>query len=142
MKYNWLVSKSIRIWRISSRCLNIICWKLIQPNNTVVIFFCNENNCLTNLSFEIELKLDGRSIALESCTSDLGLSINHKLKYGDHIMLCPIQDFSRLTWFNRRYIASLYRLKRKYCNLFVLPQFSFADEICLDTNWSRRIQKL
>lgn len=116
----------------------------INPNKTVAMLFCSENSRDTLLE-EIHLKLGGKPIAFESCTRNLGLFLDHKLKFGEHITSCLRKGFSALKLiYSQRHCLNLHT-RMELCNSLVLSHFDYADSVYgpfLDTIGSRRIQKL
>lgn len=116
----------------------------INPNKSTALLFCSETirEALLNT---ISLKIGSDIISFKECTKNLGLIIDSKLKFKEHVTLSLKRGFSmlKMIYSHRHYLSQ--KTKTELCDSLVLSHCNFADNVYgpfLDAVDTRRIQKL
>nr|WP_253308766.1 reverse transcriptase family protein [Rickettsia endosymbiont of Ceutorhynchus assimilis] len=116
----------------------------INPNKSVALLFCNEN-IRNDLLGNIELNLGQDMISFKNSAKNLGLVMDSKLKFKEHITLCLKRAYSVLRglYSHRHYLCQ--RTKTLLCDSLILSHFNFCDHLYgpfLDSIDVRRVQKV
>jgi hypothetical protein len=116
----------------------------INPSKTVAMLFCHDshrNDILNNL----KLKLEDDDILFHNSARNLGLVLDTKLKFTEHVTNCLRKGFSmlKLLYSHRYYLSK--DVRKNLCDSLILSHFNFADIVYgpfLDCYNKKRVQKL
>lgn len=116
----------------------------INPSKTVAILFSSKNTKDSILN-NIELRLNNNVIAFHESAKSLGLVLDSKLKFTEHVTGCLRKGFSMLKvlYSHRHYLSK--ETRKTLCDALVLSHCNYADTVYgpfLDSINKNRIQKL
>lgn len=116
----------------------------INPSKSAAILFCHETYRY-QLQETIKLKLGNNMISFHDSVKSLGLIMDCKLKFKEHITLCLKKAYSmlKLIYSHRYYLSQ--KTKSMLCDALVLSHFNFADHLYgpfLDSLDMKRVQKV
>jgi hypothetical protein len=96
---------------------------LLNPNKTKVMFFCRSRGAVDPPPVVVA----GVTILYSSKVCDLGMTLNDRLTFDDHLNdLCSRVHYSlQNLWSASEYISS--ELKLRLVKTLVIPQFVFGD---------------
>lgn len=116
----------------------------INPKKSVAILFANKNireHVLRNLS----PRINNDSIQFKNSVKNLGLILDHKLRFKEHITYKLKIGYSNLKmlYAHRHYLNQ--STKKMLCDALVLSHLNFCDVVygpCLDADDTKRVQKI
>lgn len=116
----------------------------INPRKSQVILFGNK----TQRSFLLEnlnICVDGEPLPFVDCARNLGLYVDHSLRFNNHVTNCIKKAYGnlKLLYGCRTYLNK--KSKIILCDSFVLSQFNFADVVyfsCITKADQLRIQRV
>jgi len=116
----------------------------INPSKSVAILFSGDHN-REHILANIDINLDGNSINFKNSAKNLGVLMDHKLRFKEHINSKLKIGYSalKMIYSHRHYLSQ--NTKKMLCEALVLSPLNYCDSIygpCLDALDSRRIQKL
>lgn len=116
----------------------------INPNKSVGLLFSNEN-VRENILNNINIRLDQNQIVFKNSAKNLGLILDYKLRFKEHINAKLRLGYSalRMLYCHRHYLN--WDTRRMLCESLVLSPLNYCDSIygpCLDVTDIGRIQKL
>lgn len=115
----------------------------INPNKSTAILFCHDSH-RKQLESSIKLRIGNNAIPFGRSAKDLGLIIDSKLKFREHISLCLKRAYSMLKLIYAHRFCLSQKTKAVLCESLVLSHFNFADHVygpfldCIDI---KRVQK-
>lgn len=116
----------------------------INPTKSVAILFCKEN-LRTDLMSRLSIILGGDNIKIDKEAKSLGLIIDNKLRFKQHVTSKLKIGYSRLKMIYSHRHCLNQDIKKMLCDSLVLSPLNYCDSIygpCLDSVDVRRIQKL
>ena len=116
----------------------------INPSKSIAVLFCNENLRI-NIMTRLNIMLEDRTIRVEKQAKNLGLILDNKLRFKEHVTNKLKICYSRLkiVYSQRRCLSP--EIKKMLCESLVLSPLNYCDNVygpCLDTSDIQRIQKL
>lgn len=116
----------------------------INPSKSCAILFSSEN-IRNNVMNELSLHIGNEAIPFKNCIKSLGLLIDHKLRFKEHITTKLQKAYLslKLIYSQRHFLG--HDIKKNLCESLVLSQFNHCDCVygpCLDSTDVRRIQKV
>lgn len=116
----------------------------LNPLKSVALLFCNEK-VRQNISQDLSLTIGNSEVSFKSSSKNLGLIMDNKLKFNEHITSCIKKSYSAIkSIFPHRHCLDK-QTKVELCEALVLSHFNFADSIYgpyLDTTEVRRVQRV
>lgn len=116
----------------------------VNPSKSVAMLFCSEN-IRGQLMQLITPKLGNNYICFKNSYKNLGLIVDIKLKFKEHITLCMGRAFSMLKLIYTHRHSLSQNTKSLLCESLILSHFNFADSVYspfLDSYDVKRIQKI
>lgn len=116
----------------------------INPSKSSAIIFCNDN-IREFVTREINIQIGNDIIAFNHNSKSLGLIIDHKLRFKQHITSKLRLAYAALKMiYSQRHFLSI-DIKKMLCDSLVLSHFNHCDTVygpCIDSIEIRRIQKV
>jgi hypothetical protein len=116
----------------------------INPSKSVGILFSGDH-VRENILANINIKLDGSNIDFKNSAKNLGVVLDHKLRFKEHISSKLKIGYLalKMIYSHRHYLSQA--TKKMLCEALVLSPLNYCDSIygpCLDVLDTRRTQKL
>lgn len=116
----------------------------INPAKSKAMLFCSDAH-RTEILNSLRLQMNNDVIEFQSSAKNLGLVMDQKLKFSQHVTLKLKVGYSALkTIYSQKNYLSV-NIKKMLCDALVLSPLNFCDTIygpCLDCSDTYRIQKL
>lgn len=116
----------------------------INPSKSSAIIFCNDN-IREYVSSELTLKIGSDVITFTDSAKSLGLIIDYKLRFRQHVTAKLQKAYGSLKMiYSQRHFLNV-EIKKMLCDSLVMSHFNHCDTVygpCIDSIESRRIQKV
>lgn len=115
---------------------------LLNPEKSQAIVFGNISDDVIQ---NIKIHISGITIPHKSCVKNLGLYMDNKLRFNEHVTECVRKAYAKLKLLYHNRTALSHNLKKTLCNSLVLSSFNHCDTVygpCLTVSDSERIQRV
>lgn len=121
------------------------CLKLNYSKTTAIVFGSKTRRRCFLEDFSGHLTMSGHNVGFKDTVRNLGLYMDHELRFSEHVKKCLQQGYSmlKIIYQNRHLLSKC--VKSALCDSLVLSRLNYCDVIynfCITEKDSRRIQKL
>lgn len=116
----------------------------LNPTKSVMLLFCSESK-RNYLKEQLSIKLNGQALQFSSSARNLGVELDDKLRFADHVAkICQKTYLVLKNLYSNKFVLST-NIKKKLCETLILPIINYCSIVyysCLDNIAKGRLQRI